>query len=311
MSTDEASSSLLLAEDFKQGLDLTRTWALTSIESFIADDGLVSTSLDGLRVRASGTNPATGEPAFTLSGPGELDHLKWMADTRHVSATAYPGFDAVPGEVLSCTMWGSGQTFGTAAHPFGAAVIDPQSDLRLASFAMNVIDYETGMVFDTWQTNTRIYPYYERLETSGPATYHRFSSIFPGVPRSPVGEDKLSLAYDRSAGVARWIINDHEAARIDRIGFPSPDATMLIDRGGTPQPAVPRQLNCGMALLTLMDGGQPPSRTGLVSLGGSYEIPSTFVQGQTLFGQGAEMRVRKFEVRSSTAGSGDGAGGGA
>ena len=57
-------------------------------------------------------------------------------------------------------MWGSGQTFATAAHPFGAAVADPESDLRLASFAINVIDYETGMVFDTWQTNTRIYPYY-------------------------------------------------------------------------------------------------------------------------------------------------------
>jgi hypothetical protein len=309
MSNDEAFSSVLLAEDFEEGLDLTRTWALTSIKSFIADDGLVSTSLNGLRVRASGTNPATGEPAFRLSGAGELDHLKWMADTRRVSANAHPGFDAVPGEVLSCTMWGSGQTFGTASHPFGAAVIDPQSDLRLASIAMNVIDYETGMVFDTWQTNTRIYPYYERLEMSGPATYQRFSSIFPGVARSPDGEDKLSLAYDRSAGVVRWIINDREAARLDRIGFPSADATMLIDRGGTPQPAAPRQLNCGMALFTLMDGGQPPSGAGLVSLGGSYEIPSRFVEGPTLFGQGAEMRVRKFEVRSSAAGSGDGAGG--
>jgi hypothetical protein len=309
MSTDEGCSSVLLADDFEEGLDLTGTWALTSIESFTADDGVVTISPGGLCVRASGTNPVTGEPAFTLAGAGELNHLKWMADTRHVSSNAYPGFDAVPGEVLRCTMSGSGQTFGTAAHPFGAAVRDAQSDLRLASFAMNVIDYETGMVFDTWQTNTRIYPYYERLEMSGPATYQRFSSIFPGVARSPDGEDKLSLAYDRSAGVVRWIINDREAARVDRIGFPSADATMLIDRGGTPQPAAPRQLNCGMALFTLMDGGQPPSGTGLVSLGGSYEIPSRFVEGPTLFGQGAELRVRKFEVRSGAAGSGDGAGG--
>jgi hypothetical protein len=232
-----------------------------------------------------------------------------MADTRRVSANAYPGFDAVPGEVLSFTMWGSGQTFGTAAHPFGAAVCDPQSDLHLASFAMNVIDYETGMVFDTWQTNTRIYPYYERLETSGPATYQRFSSIFPGVARSADGEDKVELAYERAAGVVRWIINDREAARVERIGFPSADATMLIDRGGTPRRAAPRQLNCGMALFTLMDGGQPPSGTGLVSLGGLYRFPSSFVEGRALFGQGAEMRVRKFEVRSGAAASGDGAGG--
>jgi hypothetical protein len=43
-------------------------------------------------------------------------------------------------------MWGSGQAFGVATHPFGSAVKDPQSDLRLASFAMNAIDDETGMV---------------------------------------------------------------------------------------------------------------------------------------------------------------------
>jgi hypothetical protein len=65
-----------------------------------------------------------------------------------------------------------------------------------------------------------------------------------------------------------------------------------------------------MALFTLMDGGQPPSGTGLVSLGGWYESPSGFVEGPTLFGQGAEIRVRKLEVRNSSAGSYDGAGGG-
>jgi hypothetical protein len=67
MSTDEASSTVLLAEDFEEGLDLTHTWALTSIGPFTADDGVASTSPNGLLVRASGTNPATGEPAFTLS----------------------------------------------------------------------------------------------------------------------------------------------------------------------------------------------------------------------------------------------------
>jgi hypothetical protein len=65
-----------------------------------------------------------------------------------------------------------------------------------------------------------------------------------------------------------------------------------------------------MALFTLMDGGEPPPGEGLLSLGGSYEFPSSFAEGPTLFGQGAEMRVRKFEVRSSAQRSGDGAGGG-
>jgi len=295
---DDASAGVLLIDDFKAGLDLTSTWALVGIGPFTAADGVVSTTPSGLHVRSSGTNSITGEPAFTRSGPGDLDHLKWMADTQRRSSNGYPGFDAVPGEVLWITMDARGRTFGTEAHPFGITVADPQADLRLASFAMNVIDYETGVVFDTWQTNTRIYPYYERLDTSGAATYQRFSSIFPGVSRSPEGSDTVSMVYDRAAGVARWIINGREAARVDRIGFPSPDAAVLINRGGAPQAADPRQLNCGMALFTLMDGGQPPRGQGLADLGGTYQFPTAFVGGPTLFGQGAEMEVHKFEVRS-------------
>lgn len=300
-----APSQVLLRDNFKQGFDLAHTWALLSLGSFTANDGVVTTSPSGLHVAPSGTNSVTGQPAFTLSGAGDFDHVKWMADTQHLSSNSFPGFDAAPGQALSCTMWGHGRTFGTGAQPFGGAVTDPQSDPRLASYAMNAIDYETGMVFDTWETNGRIYPYYERLNLTGTATYQAFSSIFPGVPHARDGEDRLKLEYDRSAGVVRWIINGREAARVDKIGFPAPGATLLINRGGTPQLAAPRQLNCGMALFTLMDGGLPPYGTGLVNLGGSYQFPTSFAGGPTLFGQGAELQVREFEVQSRPAGSGD------
>ena len=57
-------------------------------------------------------------------------------------------FDAVLGEELQINMWACGRTFGTAAHPFGSAVTNPATDLRLATFAMNTLDLEPGMVFD-------------------------------------------------------------------------------------------------------------------------------------------------------------------
>jgi hypothetical protein len=103
-------------------------------------------------VKAAGTNPLTGEPAFfkTLPGSSE-DHVKWMADTQHLSSNSVPGFDAVPGRELRCSI-------------------------------------------------------------------------------------------------------------------PAAGATTIIEHGGTPQLATPRQLNCGMALFTLLDGGLPPADTGLVAL---------------------------------------------
>jgi Family of unknown function (DUF6081) len=297
-----AAGKVLLKDDFRQGLDLTNTWALLSFPPFfIADDGIVTTSNQGLYVRASGTNPSTGAPAFTKTSPGDFDHVKWMADTQHLSSNFYPGFDAVPGKEVQCNMWVRGRTFGTANHPFGSAVTDPNTDLRLASFAMNTIDFETGMVFDVWITNNAIYPYYERLDFSG-AGYDAFSSIFPAVWRTPGDQDKVTVAYDRAAGVVRWLVDDQEVARVDHIGIQSAGATTIIDHGGTPQPAAPRQLNCGMALFTLLDGGLPPSGVGLVSLAPPYVFPTSFVGGPNLFGQGAEMHIQRFEIDSVNTG---------
>jgi hypothetical protein len=287
----------LLRDEFRQGLDLTNTWALTRFPpSLLADDGIASTSNQGLHVKAAGTNPLSGEPAFSKASPGESDHVKWMADTQHLSSNSVPGFDAIPGQELRCTMWARGRTFGTAAHPFGSAVSNPHTDMRLASFAMNTIDLETGMVFDVWMTDTAIYPYYERLNLSGAATYRAFSSVFPPVSRVPGEQVKVTVAYDRGAGVVRWLVDDIEVGHVRNVGLPAAGATTIIDHGGTPTAAAPRQLNCGMALFTLLDGGLPPARTGLVSLAEPYTFPTAFVGGPSVFGQGAEMCVARFEV---------------
>jgi hypothetical protein len=43
-----------------------------------------------------------------------------------------------------------------------------------------------------------------------------------------------------------------------------------------------------------------------INLGGTYLFSTSFVEGPPVFGQGAEMQVRKFEVRSRVAGTNDG-----
>ena len=195
-------------------------------------------------------------------------------------------------------MWARGRTFGTAAHPFGKAVTDPEADLRLAASALNTLDLETGMVFDVWMTNNAIYPYYERLDLTGTAAYDVFSSVFPPVRRRPGEQVKVTVAYDRPRGPCAGSSDDMEVARVSTIGLPAAGATTIIEHGGTPQLATPRQLNCGMALFTLLDGGLPPANTGLVSVEPPYAFPTAFVGGPNLFGQGAELRVERFEITS-------------
>jgi hypothetical protein len=298
-----APTQVLLKDNFRQGLDLQHTWALLSFPPFfIADDANVSGSPAGLLVAAKGSNPTTGLPAFTKASDGDFDHVKWMADTQHLSSNGVPGYDAVAGKTLSCTMTARGATFGTAAQPFGSAVADPASDLRLAAYAMNTIDFETSLVFDTWITSTAIYPYYERLNLTGTATYDAFTSVFPPIARTPAKLDTITLAYNRSAGTVQWIINGQVAATVHHIGFKEPGAKTLIDHGGTETAAEPRQLNCGMALFSLMDGGPlqsgPATGPGLVQLAPPYTYPTSWVGdgSQRLFGQGAAMQVQQFEI---------------
>jgi hypothetical protein len=297
----ERMATVLLKDEFRQGLDMKDSWAIVQIPGRLnANDGTVLTSSRGLHVKAAGENRSTGEPAFTKTSSGDDDHVKWMVDTQHLSSNSLPGFDAPPGQELRCTMWARGRTFGTAAHPFGNAVTDPDTDFRLGCFAMNTIDTETGMVFDVWMTNGAIYPYYERLNLSGTATFHAFSSVFPAVNRRPEETTKVTVAYDRSAGVVRWLVNDLEVASVTNIGFMTPEATMIIDHGGIPEEAAPRQLNCGMALMTLLDGALSSTGTGLVPLDPPYAYPTTFVGGPNLFGQGAELQVERFEVETKS-----------
>jgi hypothetical protein len=54
-----------------------------------------------------------------------------------------------------------------------------------------------------------------------------------------------------------------------------------------------------MALFTLLDGGLPPSGSGLVSLEPPYALPTAVADGPNLFGQGAELQVERFEVVSA------------
>ncbi|MBP2585766.1 hypothetical protein J3A78_006244 [Streptomyces sp. PvR006] len=311
-------------DDFRQGFRTTGAdapWFQVAGGGYKADDGIVTTSGRGLQVRSRGVNPRTGEPAFTQTipqitpsgAPGSGDHAKWLAYTSHTSSHGFPGFDAVPGQVLSCETTLSGRTYGTAGHPFGDAVADGEDDPRLASVMLNTIDNETSTAFDFVVTNKRIYAFYGR-PTFGRATlgdYASFAHTVPLATRRPGAVHKLRIAYDRSAGLVRWLIDDREVLRVDRIGFRLDRRTLTLDEGGVEGRVAPRQLNCGMGLLSLLDGSYPTGK-GLVRLSvhTNYFEPSvgeprqeSFVdersaEASRIYGQGGEFRMKNLVVSS-------------
>jgi hypothetical protein len=313
-------------------------WFTVAVGPYAADDGVATATPQGLHVRSSGTNPATGEPAIVrtlgqdpgngLGLPGTFDHLKWVAFTSHTASSGFPGFDAVPGQVLSCGARMSGRTYGTGGHPFGSAVADPDADPRLALVALNAVDPETNLVLDFVLTNERIYAMYERRPDSRPqlGNYASFAHIVPLARRSPGDWHDLEIAYDRSRGAVHWLIDGRRAFTVDEIGHRLSRDTLAIDHGGVDMTIEPRQLNCGMGMFAVLDGARPragaglgsgsgPAGDGLVRLTQDVDSPyfrpsagepapqrfadDASLPSSRLFGQGASLDIGPYVVAST------------
>lgn len=315
-------------DDFRSGFRAEgedARWFLYGFGPYTGDDGTVTTTPEGLRVVASGTNPTTGEPAFvrTLAQeadnghglPGTLEHVKWLAFSNHKATSGFNGFDAVPGQVLTFETWMSGQTYGTGGHPFGDLVADPEDDLRLASVGFPLLDEETSVIFDFFLSNRKVYVVYERL----PFTRHvqgNFAAFVYQIPvadRSPSDWHHFQISYDVAAGAAEWVLDGRRVFRVDRIGHLLPSREhLVVDHGGEQTTVAPRQLNPGLGMFTSLDYARPgdtaPVRVSgaenyYYDTGSGEPQPQSFLDDKSteanrLFGQGAELRLRRLVVSS-------------
>lgn len=322
----------LLREDFGSGFAPAPAgpWSLFRYDgrlggSYIADDGVTATSAsEGLSVRAAGSNPTTGDPAFTRTMaqeddnafglPGQLDHFKWLAVSSRTAASGWPGYEAPAGREL-VTAWSvAGQAFGTAGHPFGAAVPDPDDDLRLGALTTLAFDVETQLGFGFLLTDRRIYAWYERRPFARDRLGHyaAFAFAVPIADRRSGPWADLAVAYDRAGGTVRWLDGNRERLRLSNPGQLIDRRWMVLDHGGTPGIVTPRQLAPGFGMLTFLDGalGGGSALVRLSNLPYHYfdivrgePSPQLFVDnsssdGSRLFGQGAELRIRRVEVDS-------------
>lgn len=311
-------------DDFRDGFTAggpDDRWSYPPVGAYVPDDADITTSPGGLRVAASGVNARTGAPAFVRTAPQDdrrgvlLDHMKWVVFANHESSAGFPGFDTVPGQVLSCETRLSARTYGTGGHPFGALVHDADEDLRLATVGMNMTDVETGVVFDFMLTNDVLYAFYERLptESADPGRRAGFSFAIPVAHRSPGDLHDLRMSYDPQDGVARWYADGVEVYRLDKVGERIDRRHLLLDHGGVASPARPRQFLCGMGMYTILDGAAPGGRPGpaLVRLNTAESFyfdpavgephPQSFADQEAhedtrLFGQGASLRMTRYVV---------------
>ncbi|MBT2873174.1 hypothetical protein GTY64_09460 [Streptomyces sp. SID8376] len=316
---EEQGGQTLLADSFSAGFDTTNTWQVLGDGDFPQGDGVPTTSSEGLKVTPAGRDSTTGEPAFRVTtaqqddgGNGSGDHGKWLAFPRATATSGMPGYDIPKTGSLSCTSKISGRTFGTERHPFGSAVADPRTDVRLASAAMVTADFDSKAIFDFSVVNGKIYAIYERLPEHG-ATYAAYSYAIPVADRTPGEWATLQVRLDQGGTRVTWKVNGRTVLSTDRIGTRAFDRTyMILDHGGTEERLKLKQLTCGFGLFTVLDAAAGPRGKGLVRLDSTPDFyyaprvgsptPQTFVDEESrpesrLWGQGAEIKVRSTQIR--------------
>ena len=274
-------------EDFAGGLDLVQRWALMVMDEFVADDGVVETGRDGLRLTPPGSHPSTGEPAFTKDGPGVLGRVKWFASTRQTFPTG-----PAP---LRIAFRACCRAYGIGGHPYGDAVAEPALDPRLASFVVNVMDIETGMVFDLTMSHGAIYPVYERIALPGVGN-EGFISVRDPILRIPADVHDLAIEIDGPAGTATWEVDGTVVGAVSEVGLADPEWTTIVHLPGSRAVAVPNQVVVSFGFFTLPDAALPPSTGGLNDLGLGYAFPKVFAGGRCLFGQGMEGHLERIDV---------------
>ncbi|MFD8573397.1 DUF6081 family protein [Streptomyces sp. NPDC059639] len=253
--------SVLFHDDFAEGLRTAgpdAVWTQRPAGTLPEGDGRARVTPDGLVIEPTGSDPATGLPAFVVPPEGpDADHVRWVALGR---PTQVPEGGAL---TFSATL--SAQLFHTDRHPFGDAVTDPDGDLRCGSAALIALDRDCGLILDVALTNGRVWALYGRVPKDGAGG---FSYAIPVADRKPGDTHACAIEVDPGAGRARWILDGTAEFAVDRLGL-AIDAPAAAWTAGPLAQVRPRALCAGLGLLAA-----------------------------PLFGQGARLTVKDLTVES-------------
>lgn len=188
---------------------------------------------------------------------GGLDRAKYIA-LRSTATTLPSNGDEIVWEVCAAAE----QQVGTIPVSMVPGVTNPTSDPRIASAAITCIDPTTWLVFSFYLSNETVFIGYERLPFGKPIfggidDYHAFSHLVPVAKRAlndPSNNFAVyAMAFNKSKGHARYLINGQEVYRVEGFGMPISRDHRTADSGGNDQVVTLNTISPGFGTATLLD----------------------------------------------------------
>jgi hypothetical protein len=259
---------------------------------------------DDTRSFAKGAFSVSAVP-FTVGADFSVyDHLKYIA----ISNKTFPVPEDGSVEISSTSRAATpGTQPGRVVHgtytATGAPYAEPTLEGQQAGAVMNVVDFQTGQLFDWFVAGHTAFALVERLPSNvtgnGDVGLDKaYTQIIKEIPASR-GTHAVSVRFSRSNGVgkAEYFFDGAKVATVDHVGVP-------LDVQGVPWTGTYPSLGAGEEL-----GGQIDSLAighGLFSLLDAFpfrhpDAPALDVSipmSQRLFGQGASATFDDFKVKT-------------
>lgn len=261
-------------------------------------------SFEGNSFRVSATPFRTGAD-FSV-----FDHLKYIAISNESFSVPQAGYVEISSKIsVETPGTDPGRVIEGTYIQSGLPYAEPTLEGQQAGAVMNVIDFQTGQLFDWFVSGSTAFALIERLPSSvtGNATDPESpayvgldkacTQIITEIPAAP-GPHKVAIRYSRAnGGSADFFFDGALVAHVERVG-------VSLDRQGVPYTGLYPSLGDGEEL-----GGTIDSLVighGLFSLLDAFpfqhpEAPELAVSiplEERLFGQGADATFDNFSVKT-------------
>lgn len=233
----------------KDRFRIPKDFVYFSAFGYVADDGLLSTDYaTGLTV--------TSAP-FTKRGVGILDHTKWLAVTS--KAFVVPTKDAelfVEAKMFfQATGIINGNQLASGIQKYSAGIQNVMDEPRLTCGALNLLDLQTGMVFDFIFSNETIYALYEHLPVTGDTAIFTYAIPVASRPTDLNTFQKFKIGYNGYKKEVSWYIDNTKVYSVKNPGLLLADRGSLVTYGGTfaEKEVKINQLSVGFGTFSLLD----------------------------------------------------------
>lgn len=247
---DKTGKVVLFYDDFSKGFNPADPNSLYEFFS-VTGPGFSFTSNDGVAISNNNGLTISSVP-FKFTNPTKLDTIKYFAIIKNAPSVPFEG-EYVYEAIMSSQQTGLNNLPQTLQATGGSlyGVNNANSDFRLALGILTMQSLDQ-IQFSCILTNEDIYAYYG-LEPFGMTAYggtepnyNAWSHCIPIRKRNvqdPLNDFvKVAIAYNYKENYARWLINDIELFRVNRIGFPLERKYRIFEANGLAGDEFPNSL---------------------------------------------------------------------